>query len=106
MRIQIPADKVLPSGAFTIYESHTDGRTWVIPAWIEVPTGTKFSDIILTGIPKIKQQQEKEYKVTGSKGKIYTVKVDKRGSASCTCIGFSYHRDCKHIQKIKQKQIN
>jgi hypothetical protein len=75
----------------------------VIPAWIEVPRGTKSSDIILTGLHTIKEQPEKEYKVTGSKGKIYNVKIDKRGSASCSCVGFTYHRNCKHIQKIKQK---
>ena len=104
MKIQIPASKVMSSGAFTIYESHVNGRTWVIPAWIEVPVGTKQSDIELTGRKlNVASAVWQKYSVNGSKGKIYTVIIDEFKKASCTCIGFGYHRTCKHIAQVTEK---
>jgi hypothetical protein len=100
MKIQIPASKVLPSGAFSIYESHTDNKTWVIPAWIEVPTGTKWSDVKLIGRPVIKKRAVKQYTVKGSTGKKYTVTLNETGKPSCNCVGFGYYRSCKHITQI------
>lgn len=32
----------------------------------------------------------------------YTVKFDKAGW-SCTCAGFGYRRDCRHVQETKKK---
>ena len=101
MKIQIPANKVLPSGAFSIYKSDVDKRTWVIPAWIEVPAGTVQSDIELTGrklnVPSATWQK---HTVKGSKGKMYTVAIDEFNKSSCTCVGFGYHRKCKHIEQV------
>ena len=101
MKIQIPASKVMPTGSFSIYRSDVDKRTWVIPAWIEVPTGTKWSDIELTGrklnVPSATWQK---HAVKGSKGKIYTVVIDEFNKPSCTCVGFGYHRKCKHIASV------
>lgn len=37
-----------------------------------------------------------------SKGKVYLVsKIDNK--YSCTCVGFQYHRKCKHITGVHQK---
>jgi hypothetical protein len=100
MKIQIPASKVMPSGAFSIYEDSSN-KTWVIPAWIEVPLGTKQSDIELTGIKvDVPTATRQKHTVSGSKGKMYTVIVDEFNKASCTCVGFEYHRKCKHIMQI------
>lgn len=44
----------------------------------------------------------KEWDVKGSKGDIY--KVSLLGNKfSCTCVGFQFHRKCKHIKSIKEK---
>jgi hypothetical protein len=45
MKIQIPLSRVICSGAFTIFKAPTSGKTYVCPAWIEVPEGTQLSDI-------------------------------------------------------------
>ena len=97
--IQIPLNKVLPSGAFSI--ATFDNKSYVVPAWIEVPNGTSFSDIEITGKPEYKEPAEvKEYTVTGSTGKSYTVTIDSRGLASCDCAGFSFRRACRHTKQI------
>lgn len=40
------------------------------------------------------------WQVAGSKGKEYTV-VKNDTVWSCTCAGFSFRRDCKHVQEKK-----
>ena len=98
MKIKIPANKVMSSGAFSIYKSDIDKKTWVIPAWIEVPAGTVQSDIELTGRQlKVASAIWQKRTVKGSKGKIYTVITDEFNVSSCNCVGFGYHRKCKHI---------
>jgi len=42
--------------------------------------------------------EEKVYEVKGSKGKVYTVIV-KNGKATCTCPGFQFRRNCKHVKQ-------
>lgn len=46
------------------------------------------------------QPIKKEYKVTGSKGDIYTVTVD-GNYKTCTCHAFQFRRNCKHIVEVK-----
>lgn len=41
-----------------------------------------------------------EWRVTGSKGDVYTVREEK-GEYSCTCTGFTYRGRCKHIEGVK-----
>lgn len=112
MKIKIPASKVMPSGAFSIYESRMDGKAWVIPAWIEVPTGTKQNDIELTGVAKIQKTTEHQFIVKGSTGKKYIVTLNEYGKPSCNCVGFGYHRNCRHINQVlgdkynKQTKVN
>lgn len=43
----------------------------------------------------------REFKVTGSKGDVYTV-TENLGEWSCSCTGFKYHSKCKHIDKVNQ----
>jgi hypothetical protein len=45
-----------------------------------------------------KPADQKEVKVTGKTGKIYTVTV--RGNrATCHCTGFSYRKTCSHVEE-------
>jgi hypothetical protein len=44
------------------------------------------------------------FKVTGSKGKIYTVSFNgSEGPAFCPCDGFKFHKDCRHIKEVYEK---
>ena len=40
------------------------------------------------------------WRVAGSKGAQYVVTQD-AGRWSCTCVGFQFHKDCKHIREKK-----
>jgi hypothetical protein len=44
-------------------------------------------------------QQPRHFTVQGSKGNVYTISVN-GVHKSCTCPGFSFRRDCKHIRAI------
>lgn len=46
------------------------------------------------------EQQKKEpmvVEVQGSKGQVYRVNVEER---SCTCPGFTFRGDCKHVKEL------
>jgi len=101
MKIQISSKKLMPGGSFVIYKSRMDNKTYITPPWIEVPNGTTKSDIEivyeqkLTAIPF-----RSTHKVKGSKGSMYDVIIDTINGNSCTCVGFSFHRTCKHIKSL------
>ena len=40
------------------------------------------------------------HKVLGSKGAVYTVTND-RGSWTCTCSGFKFRGQCRHVESLK-----
>ena len=97
-KIQIPANLLMPGGGFGIVRAQ--GKTYVAPAWIEVPTDTQISDIEVIGrYESIPILEPKTVTVTGSTGKKYLVSFDTQGRPSCECVGFTYHRKCKHIQQ-------
>jgi hypothetical protein len=99
--INIPIEKVMPTGAFTIMSFGS--KTYVCPPWIEVPTGTKFSDIKIVR-PKESVGVNNIYTVKGSTGSVYTIVIDSKNGNSCTCTGYQYRRSCKHLTQIlKQK---
>ena len=64
--------------------------------WKSVPKGTTLSDIKWIK-PKVKVYKPKEWKV-----KNYIVKYSSGGFYSCTCLGYTYHRKCRHITKISE----
>ena len=55
-------------------------------------------------ITKTKWYKEgvKYWEVQGSKN-TYVVSVDEYNHLSCECIGFRYHKNCKHIKEIVNK---
>ena len=102
MKIKIPAHTVMPTGAFTIMSFKN--KTFVCPGWVEVSNGTKFSDIeIVNGKEPVKVASRSLHKVVGSKGDTYQVVLDNVHGNTCTCVGFTYHRTCKHIKSITNK---
>lgn len=49
----------------------------------------------MTTIPK-----NRSWIVKGSKGNSYTV-TEENGLRSCTCVGFEFRRQCKHLNMVK-----
>ena len=50
--------------------------------------------------PKIVAPVNKTWKVSGSKNNTYIVTAD-AGRFSCTCVGYQFRHECKHINKLK-----
>tara|TARA_B100001250_G_C19333995_1_gene585974 strand:- start:92 stop:406 length:315 start_codon:yes stop_codon:yes gene_type:complete len=101
----IPVKVSIPPALFT----NADGIRYAIAgsAWVEVPTDTAFDDL-----PKYMTYKpleiapvtgEKVWRVEGSKGNIYTIKLSD-GTYSCTCPGFGFRRKCRHITEIKNEK--
>lgn len=93
------------NGSFAIIDSPTSGKTFVVPAWIEVPKGTKREDIEITGQPEVKQHNKSEHTIHSKSGKTYTVVIDNRLGNSCDCVGFMYHRSCRHIKQVAEHEL-
>ena len=66
--------------------------------WVPVPNGTELKDIKWVNTsPKVKKTKPMSWKV-----KDYTVRWG--GSFySCTCLGYTYRRKCKHITEVSNK---
>jgi hypothetical protein len=102
-KIQIPANLLMPGGSFGIVRAQ--GKTYVAPAWVEVPADTQYSDIEVVGMnDPLPVHEPTHVIVTGSTGKKYRVQFDSNGRASCECVGFTYHRRCKHIDQAITKK--
>jgi hypothetical protein len=91
----------------------TNGKTYVLPGWHEVPNGTTRDDIELVyDIPSFQMEHPTEstetsvmeWEVEGSKGAIYKVTL-RKNRWDCTCPARTFRRgDCKHI-KLKKSAI-
>ena len=46
------------------------------------------------------QPEGRVWEVAGSKGDVYKV-TEVRGQFSCTCSGFQFRGDCKHVKSVK-----
>jgi len=101
MKIKIAANKLLLGQAFSVVKMPTSNKTYVVPAWIEVPEGTTVNDIeIIKDKESPKAHVRSVHQVLGSKGNSYEVVIDNLHGNSCSCVGFSYHRNCKHLKSI------
>ena len=49
---------------------------------------------------RLPETEGRVWEVKGSKGDIYKV-TEVRGEYSCTCSGFKFRGDCKHIKQIQ-----
>lgn len=67
--------------------------------------GRKFKEVKNTWNFAVEETEIKpagrSWQVAGSKGSIYTVSED-LGSWSCTCTGFKFHGNCKHIKQLTE----
>jgi len=49
---------------------------------------------------KAAEPEGRTWEVQGSKGDVYKV-TEQRGEYSCTCSGFRFRGDCKHVKGVK-----
>lgn len=76
------------------------GKTYIVPDWIEVPVDTKISDIdfIKTHSEPPKGLLYTEIAVIGSKGNTYIIRDFGNSKLECSCPGFEFYKNCKHIK--------
>ncbi len=92
-----------------------NGDKYIMPGWYKLEKhehDIELKDIkhIMPDIPNKDNNpnidSDKEYKVLSSKGdKEYTVKSDASGSLQCTCPGYGFRRQCRHIKEITESLI-
>jgi|TARA_R110000824_G_scaffold49608_3_gene139270 hypothetical protein len=91
-----------------IFRAHT-GMLYAIAGsvWVELPEGTTRSDLPQYMVHKHRESarvaDEKAWSVKGSKGNIYSVALSE-GAYTCSCPGFGFRRNCRHIKEIKNEQ--
>ena len=73
--------------------------------WMEVPAGTNHETIgqylLFEAYPKPDPSKNGSWEIPGSKGNLYKVR-QRSGQWTCECVGFGFHRKCKHITKAKE----
>ena len=93
--------------------SITNGNTYVLPGWHEVPNGTTRADIelvydepsyLMEAPTESTKSSDMVWEVKGSKGSIYKVTL-RKDRWDCTCPARTFRRgDCKHI-KLKKSTL-
>lgn len=103
-------------------DSHTYKKVPVLPSekydqpnTFRIPADVPYMDVRVIDLKNVieltingKAAEVTEYEgvkivtITGSKGNEYTVTID-QDSAKCTCIGFSYRRQCRHLGEAAEK---
>lgn len=97
-------------GEFNYYTGTIMREKWFAPDEIGITTGNpdfpfrrirreRIVDVNGTKFTPPPKVERTEFKVTGSRGDIYT--VIKEGSRStCTCPGYSFRKSCKHLSVV------
>ena len=102
----------MPNGTYLLNDSKTKLYAYVSPG---SGTPKQFKNPIKIDIRgrkfvesstqyKIVTQEEPEgrvWEVQGSKGDVYKV-TEANGYLSCTCSGFGFRGDCKHVKSVSQ----
>jgi hypothetical protein len=112
----------LPRGAIFYYEPAFNVQRGILipnPEWIAADCITlKRADGTLSIIPKrdiegpVPQTEPpavQHYAMYGSRGDIYTITTTPSGRSilwSCTCRGYEFRRDCRHIRETKNQLAN
>lgn len=117
--IELVVRNRLPKGQIFYYEPPTTtfvgeqvpNPDWVAADCITIVIGERLhiikrNDIV--GSPQIELPPEpKTWQVDGSKpGSVYDVKFQPANNYwSCTCTGFSFRNDCKHVRLKKAEEV-
>ena len=90
------------------YDRIVAGSIWEVNGekwdhrYVAVPKGITFEQIEwVRDLPPVNTKL-KEWKIKSSKaGKFYIVRDTPNGKRTCTCDGFHYRRQCRHINEVK-----
>jgi len=90
------------------YDRIVAGSIWEVNGekwdhrYVAVPKGITFEQIEwVRDLPPVNTKL-KEWKIPSSKaGKFYIVRDTPNGKRTCTCDGFHYRRQCRHINEVK-----
>jgi hypothetical protein len=79
-----------------------NGEKWP-HSYVAVTKGITFEQIEwVDDTPVPTRGEKKEWKVKSSKaGKFYTVRETPGGKRTCSCDGFHYRRQCRHIEEVR-----
>lgn len=91
---QVETPKWAPVGAICLA---TGNPTW--PMRLLDPSAIVSVDSASVPVETVKSDTQ-VFQVAGSKGASYTVTVSPKGS-SCTCSGFAFRNNCKHLSMTK-----
>jgi len=87
---------------------------WVGEDCVTIDTGESFNPLRIVKKEDVafglnvrlpKKARPKFWSVIGSKGDQYVV-INDEGTWTCTCKGFEFHEDCKHIRAKKEEVYN
>lgn len=82
-----------------IMKSAVSGKTYIVAGkWIEVPDGTTLADVdkYVVRVKRTTPTEVESWKVSGSRGNVYTIRRQDTGELTCSCPGFGFRRKCKH----------
>ena len=104
LRSDFRIESFMPPGITTI-----GGKTYVVPGWHEVPEGTTLKEVQerwtqekpshTESVPTYDIYEE----VLSSKGDSSYEVIFNNGAWYCSCPGFGFRRDCRHLKEVKQK---
>ena len=93
---KVPNHPVFKS--FAIVKTSTG--TYVCPGWIPVPDGTTRDEVEWeTPLPKSPEADFTEHSIKGATGD-YTVTLSENYGDRCTCPGYTFRKNCRHIEEI------
>jgi hypothetical protein len=102
MKYKILKSQCMPNDYFSIGWDTFKRKRYIFPMWVEVGLTTTKDDVeVIDDMLGLKKavQKENTFQVKGSKGNLYTVSISRKGN-TCTCVGFEFRRNCKHINQI------
>lgn len=109
--------KIIITSWYPPFLAHIGDKTYA-NEWTLVPQGTKLEDLVwqksderirIEEARKAKHKETAAYAnktivVPGSKpGTTYNVTVSIDGEMKCDCVGFGFHKKCRHLKIAKQK---
>ena len=101
--VKVPWPPVLSTGA--------SGQKYAIcgSVWLPVPAETTRAELPMYMVcerkPSPSEESEGSWQVEGSKGNTYKVRRSAQGVWSCTCAGYGWRGNCKHITQRKEKEV-
>lgn len=83
------------------------GKTYACPGWHEIHEDTSIEELLSRwkkSFRGLKSKAAKEVRILSSDGKREYIVSLKGNEWSCNCVGFKYHRRCKHIDKVSNSK--